>query len=106
MNILSNSIESIVDEGEIRIKTRYSEEHVDIYFKDSGVGIPEDIQRNIFEPFFTTKDVGKGVGLGLSISYGIIKKHNGEIKVNSKLGEGTEFIITLPVTQIISDEKN
>jgi signal transduction histidine kinase len=65
--------------------------------RDNGVGIAEENLNRIFDPFFTTKDIGMGTGLGLSISYGIIKKHNGEIQINSKIHEGTEFIIELPV---------
>ncbi|RKY26231.1 MAG: hypothetical protein DRP79_05280, partial [Planctomycetota bacterium] len=60
-------------------------------------GIPEDIQNKIFDPFFTTKPVGKGTGLGLNITYNIIKQHNGDIAVRSKPGEGTTFTISLPV---------
>ena len=60
------------------------------------MGIPEDVCRRIFEPFFTTKDVGKGYGLGLSVSYGIIENHKGDITVKSMAGVGTTFYITLP----------
>jgi two-component system NtrC family sensor kinase len=66
-----------------------------------------EVVEKIFEPFFTTKDVGQGTGLGLSISYGIIQNHGGDIQVKSKLGQGTEFIITIPVMQIKkSEQKN
>ncbi len=64
---------------------------------DNGPGISEKILDKIFQPFFTTKPTGQGTGLGLSLSYDIVKAHGGEIKVNTKENEGTEFIITLPV---------
>jgi signal transduction histidine kinase len=67
--------------------------------RDTGAGMTEDVRKKIFDPFFTTKEVGKGTGLGLSISFGIIQKHNGEIEVFSNPGEGTEFIIRIPVNQ-------
>lgn len=99
MNIIANACEAIIGKGEIHVTTKQAGNNVEIHIKDSGPGIdPEDISK-IFEPFFTTKDVGQGTGLGLSISYGIIKEHNGTIDVKSKLGEGTEFIITLPIDQ-------
>ena len=63
---------------------------------DNGNGIPETMKQKIFQPFFTTKPTGQGTGLGLSLSYDIIKADGGEIKVESKEGEGTTFIITLP----------
>ncbi|MFN3386293.1 MAG: sensor histidine kinase [Candidatus Thermochlorobacter sp.] len=66
---------------------------------DTGIGIPEQNLKKIFEPFFTTKPVGQGTGLGLSIVYKIIERHNGTIEVNSKVGEGSEFVITLPIKQ-------
>lgn len=96
MNLLSNAIHAIDDKGKIEITTINADEHVEIHFKDSGVGIPEEVREKIFDPFFTTKDVGEGTGLGLSISYGIIEKHNGSIKVESKEGKGTKFVISLP----------
>jgi len=70
---------------------------VRISVKDNGNGIPQKIVDKIFQPFFTTKPTGQGTGLGLSLSYDIVKAHGGEIKVETKEGEGTEFIIQLPV---------
>ena len=99
MNILSNAIQAIPSAGTIFIKTWQANDMVKISIKDTGTGMTEDTRKKIFDPFFTTKDVGKGTGLGLAISFGIIQKHNGEIEVFSKLGEGTEFIIRIPINQ-------
>jgi signal transduction histidine kinase len=63
---------------------------------DNGTGIPESVVDKIFQPFFTTKPAGEGSGLGLSMSYDIIKAHGGELQVNTKEGEGAEFVISLP----------
>ena len=68
-----------------------------IKIADNGTGMDENTKRKIFEPFFTTKDVGEGTGLGMSIVYNTIKRHEGEIEINSTLGVGTEFVIKLPV---------
>ncbi len=97
MNILSNAVDSIEDKGKITINTRIFGENVCISIKDNGKGIPENHIEKIFDPFFTTKEVGKGTGLGLSISRSIIEKHKGKIEVLSNPGQGTEFIITLPI---------
>ena len=70
---------------------------INISISDTCPGISEDKLDRIFTPFFTTKEVGEGTGLGLSISCDIVKKHNGEINVESKIGKGTTFTITLPV---------
>jgi two-component system, NtrC family, sensor kinase len=99
MNILSNAIQAIPAEGTIFIKTWQVNNMVKISIKDTGSGMTEEVRKKIFDPFFTTKDVGKGTGLGLSISFGIIQKHNGEIDVFSKRGEGSEFIISIPINQ-------
>ncbi len=96
LNILSNSIDAIEKEGTITITTKLSGDYVKIIFKDSGMGIPDDIKEKIFDPFFTTKNVGGGVGLGLSITYGIIQEHKGKIKVESDIKSGTVFTISLP----------
>jgi signal transduction histidine kinase len=66
---------------------------------DDGCGIPPENMKRIFDPFFTTKPIGQGTGLGLSLSYGIVQKHNGRIEVTSEAGKGTCFRITLPVRQ-------
>jgi signal transduction histidine kinase/Tfp pilus assembly protein PilF len=99
MNILSNAIQAINSTGTITIKTWTESDMVKISIKDTGTGIKEETLKRIFDPFFTTKNVGKGTGLGLSISYGIIEKHKGKIEVFSELSKGTEFVITIPVTQ-------
>jgi len=97
MNVLHNASDAIEGEGKITIKTWQENGHVKITMRDTGNGMPEEVRRKIFEPFFTTKAVGKGTGLGLSIAYGIIEKHKGVIEVESAIGKGTQFTITLPV---------
>ena len=97
MNILSNSILAIEDEGDINIQTDRVEDHARISIKDSGEGMADEIREHIFEPFFTTRAIGQGTGLGLSITYSIIAEHHGTIEVKSAPGLGSEFIITLPL---------
>jgi two-component system NtrC family sensor kinase len=104
MNLLTNAAQAIEGQGKIWIKTSKSGNMANISIKDSGQGISQKNLEKIFDPFFTTKPVGKGTGLGLSISFGIIKKHGGDIKVHSKVGEGTEFIVSIPFDAVI-DEK-
>ncbi|HMK61126.1 MAG TPA: ATP-binding protein [Dissulfurispiraceae bacterium] len=99
MNLLLNAAQAISDHGEIRIKTHQDNKIIIIAISDNGCGIPENIRKRIFEPFFTTKEVGKGTGLGLSIAYDIIKKHDGEIRVDSIAGKGTTFTISIPVME-------
>jgi two-component system, NtrC family, sensor kinase len=98
MNILLNAAQAIKEKGEIRLKTSAENNHICVQISDSGAGIPQELIQKIFDPFFTTKEVGKGTGLGLSISYGIVKKHNGEIKVESEPGKGSSFSVLLPVS--------
>lgn len=99
MNIIINAIESMSDKGELTIMSRRSAEEgwIEIEIDDTGTGISEDHLSKIFDPFFTTKDEAKGVGLGLSIAYGIINEHKGSMKVTSQVGKGTTFIIQLPI---------
>lgn len=99
MNIIHNAIDAIAEKGQIIIRTYSDNKLVFISIKDTGKGMNENIKSSIFDPFFTTKEVGKGVGLGLSISYGIIQEHNGGIEVKSEEGKGSEFIIKLPILQ-------
>ncbi len=82
----------------VTVSTKKINDKVEIRVKDNGDGIPQKVLDKIFQPFFTTKPTGQGTGLGLSLSYDIITKgHGGELFVNTKEGEGTEFIISLPV---------
>ena len=110
MNIIVNAAEAMHGSGTLTITTSQSPDRKTalIAFTDTGEGIPEENLSRIFEPFFTTKDVGKGTGLGLATSYGIIEDHGGKISVKSKVGEGTTFTIGLPVqpqTQPILEEQ-
>ena len=98
MNIIVNAAEAMHGNGTLTITT-YSapdRKRVSVEFTDTGEGIPEENLTRIFDPFFTTKDVGKGTGLGLATSYGIVEDHGGKIGVKSKVGEGTTFTIELP----------
>ena len=104
MNIVSNAAEAMesAGKGELSITTRHSLENgkVTVFFKDTGVGISDENLSRLFEPFFTTKKKGKGVGLGLSLAYGIIQEHHGSINVQSEKGNGTTFIIEIPLKPI------
>jgi signal transduction histidine kinase len=83
----------------IRITTSADDSHVHLSVSDSGCGIPPDVLKNIFNPFFTTKAVGVGTGLGLSVTHGIIERHHGSISVESEVGKGTTFKVSLPIHQ-------
>ncbi len=103
LNIITNAIHAINKQngdkptGFLKLKTEASKDHISVHIEDNGTGMDEKTRKKIFEPFFTTKDVGEGTGLGMSIVYNIIKKHNGHIHINSTVGKGTEFIIDLPI---------
>ncbi|MGB5498464.1 MAG: HAMP domain-containing sensor histidine kinase [Maribacter sp.] len=84
-------------EPTVTVSTKKTKEGVEIRVKDNGNGIPEGIKEKIFQPFFTTKPTGQGTGLGLSLSYDIVKAHGGELKVETKEGKGTEFKMKLPI---------
>jgi len=99
INLLVNASQAIDGKGTVEIKTYVQDQNVCIDIRDTGKGIQEEHLKKIFDPFFTTKPVGQGTGLGLSVSYEIIKKHGGQIKVQSKLGEGSTFTVVLPFNQ-------
>ncbi len=101
MNLLLNSRQAIVSgNGIITVRTVRDETQstVSVTIMDNGEGIPDDVKRKIFDPFFTTKKTGEGTGLGLSVSYGIVKDHGGEISFESRQGEGSTFTVILPET--------
>jgi signal transduction histidine kinase len=103
LNIISNAIHAIAKKhqndstGVLNINTSLNEKSISIRIRDNGTGMDENTKKKIFEPFFTTKAVGEGTGLGMSIAYNIIKKHNGHILINSTVGQGTEFVIDIPI---------
>ena len=99
INLLMNCGESMEGEGRLTVATSLvkGSEMLQIRIRDTGPGIPEGHLSRLFDPFFTTKEVGKGVGLGLSISYGIIQKHRGRISVESTSPQGTTFLVELPI---------
>lgn len=96
---LSEKMKSAPNDYEptISVSTKKLSDRVEIKVIDNGNGIPQNIVDKIFQPFFTTKPTGQGTGLGLSLAYDIVKAHGGEIKVETKGGEGSEFIIQLPI---------
>src|SRR4030095_4119196 len=107
LNLFNNAFYSVMQkkkqvvegyEPTISVCTKKLDSKIEIHIKDNGNGIPQKVVDKIFQPFFTTKPTGQGTGLGLSLSYDIIKAHFGEIKVETKEGEGSEFIIQLPIT--------
>ena len=96
LNFIQNSADSISGEGQITLTTEQQGSQLKIKIQDTGHGISEDDIENLFDPFFTTK-AQQGTGLGLSVSYGIIRDHGGDIEVKSELDKGTTFTINLPI---------
>src|SRR5207253_11290868 len=106
LNLITNAFYAVTEkkkqaaenyEPTVSVSTKKTGDKVLISVKDNGNGIPQKLLDKIFQPFFTTKPTGQGTGLGLSLSYDIIKAHGGEIRVETKENEGSEFIIQLPI---------
>jgi len=100
LNIILNAAQAMEGNGKLTISTIFDKKQIKIKIADTGPGIPPEVMGKLFSPFFTTKE--KGTGLGLAISYGIIERHQGKIDVETELGKGSTFVITLPV--IVSEE--
>ncbi len=98
VNLIVNAVDAMPRGGSLTISCAIRNDHLTLYFTDNGVGMPEDVREKVFEPFFSTKGA-QGTGLGLSVSYSIIERHGGSIKVESEPGQGTTFIITLPAVE-------
>jgi len=99
LNLMYNASEAMINGGTLTVtanRASGSEAHLEVIISDTGYGIAKENMGNIFEPFFTTKEEEKGVGLGLSVAYGIIAKHNGSISVESEVGKGSTFKVRLP----------
>jgi two-component system NtrC family sensor kinase len=97
LNIIKNAKEAMPKGGTLTVRTSKEDKKVLICVQDTGIGIPEEIRDKIFDAFFTTKQKVKGVGLGLSVCYGIVKDHGGNIKVESEEEKGTTFTISFPI---------
>ena len=99
LNLIFNAIEAMPNGGKLQIisELERNNKNVRIEIRDTGYGISKKNLEHIFDPFFTTKGEGEGTGLGLSIVYGITKNHKGNIRVNSRVGEGSSFVLTFPV---------
>jgi signal transduction histidine kinase len=96
INMIKNALDAMPDGGTLEISTETKELTIQISFKDTGVGMPQEVKDRIFEPFFTTKSIDKGTGLGLAISKEIINKYEGQIEVQSAQGQGSTFTILIP----------
>jgi signal transduction histidine kinase len=99
VNITLNALQAMTEGGRLEIRASDKGKFIDVEFSDTGIGIPDSVKKKIFDPLFTTK--AKGVGLGLSVCKTIIEHHEGDIKVQSKVGEGTTFTISLPTQKIL-----
>ena len=98
LNLIFNAIAAMSEGGQLHVLSKHdkAKKNVCVEIRDTGYGIPEENLDHIFDPFFTTKEVGEATGLGLSIVYGVTKNHGGNIKVNTKVGEGTSFLLDFP----------
>ncbi len=99
VNVLKNAAEFIEGEGSVQISTSLEKDCIVVRIQDDGIGIPAENLSKVFDPFFTTKSVGSGTGLGLSLSYGIIERHEGTLTVESEIGKGTLFTVKLPLSK-------
>jgi two-component system NtrC family sensor kinase len=99
VNLIQNAVQAMPGGGSLTLSLGADENQATLRARDTGVGIAPENLRRVFDPFFTTKEEGEGTGLGLSVSYGIVARHHGDIQVESTIGQGTTFTITLPLTQ-------
>jgi len=101
LNLINNAFQASagVERPLVIVSTKLLPKGIEISVQDNGPGIPDSIKDKIFQPFFTTKPTGQGTGLGLSLSYDIVKAHGGELKMETIESEGTRFIIHLPTDQ-------
>ncbi len=106
MNLVLNAVQAIKEGGTITIRTRARDGDCEVTVADTGCGIPANVLPHIFDPFFTTKGTGEGTGLGLSVSLGIVERHGGRISVDSEVGKGSVFTVSLPLSNEQSAERS
>jgi two-component system NtrC family sensor kinase len=102
--LATNALDAMDDNGVLTIASRNDDDKVVVEVNDTGVGIPPENLPKIFEPFFTTKEIGRGTGLGLAVCYGILTEHGGTLDVQSTVGSGTTFTITLSAVKISEEQ--
>jgi signal transduction histidine kinase len=107
LNLILNALDAMPGGGDLEIRVGKASEpgYIAVKVQDNGAGIPDHIVTSIFDPFFTTKHRGKGTGLGLSVSLGIVKKHGGDMRVDSEVGKGTTITVLLPITAVPAEFK-
>ncbi len=106
MNVIMNACDVIEKEGRITLRSRNGGEHIHVEISDTGAGIPEEYVNKVFDPFFTTKGPGKRKGLGLAISYSILRRLGGDIRVESQVGVGTTFTVDIPtITEEVKESR-
>jgi signal transduction histidine kinase len=98
LNIIFNAADAMNGEGKLTVTSKLKTSSVSVQFEDTGPGIPEHMLSRLFEPFFTTKEVGEGMGLGLSVSYGIMQNMGGMIRASNRKGGGSVFTVEIPLT--------
>ena len=101
MNLILNAVDAMPEGGIISLASEvdYETDSIRLSITDTGTGVPKELQGSVFEPFVTTKQAGKGVGLGLSVVYGIVTQHGGTVQLESEEGKGATFILALPVVK-------
>jgi signal transduction histidine kinase len=105
-NLLKNALDSVGNEGEIRVATRVVDGDIEVVVEDNGVGLPAEIREHVFEPFFTTKEIGKGTGLGLAVCYQVMEQHGGSIRLDMSYKSGARFVLTLPTRQAEKESRS
>jgi two-component system, NtrC family, sensor kinase len=105
LNLFLNARDSMPKGGWLSVTTRVDHDRVVAEVSDTGSGIPSEHLARIYDPFFTTKAIGQGTGLGLSITYGIVREHEGTINVESTVGQGTRFVVSLPLSPVFNQQR-
>jgi two-component system NtrC family sensor kinase len=106
INLSLNALDAMPEGGTLTVRSHQENGRIEVRIEDTGAGIPPEIGRRVFEPFFTTKEPGRGTGLGLSVSYGIVQKHRGTIDLESTVNRGTVFTVRLPVLETLPEPEH
>ena len=103
VNLGLNAVQAMTDGGQLKVNTRLAGDYIEVQFNDTGCGIPQENLKKLFDPFFSTK--ARGIGLGLAVTHGIVERNKCKIEVESKVSEGTTFVVKLPVEKQLSEKE-